>query len=55
MGIVIEDMDATITPEPEKASGSAQEESQKTKESADQSLASSLQHWARRQLRVKAD
>lgn len=54
MGIVIEDMDATITPEPEKVSGSTKEAAQEAKE-PDQPLASGLRHWAQRQLRVKAD
>jgi hypothetical protein len=55
MGIVIEEMDATIMPAAEGATASSQEEEQKPKTSAAEPLASSLQHLMRRQLRVKAD
>jgi len=55
MGIVIEEMDATIVPASDSAPANTQEQDQKPKTSTADTLASSLHHLMRRQLRVKAD
>jgi hypothetical protein len=55
MGIVIEEMDATIMPAPERAHAGSPNEEQKPKTSAAEPLGSSLQQLMRRHLRVKAD
>jgi len=55
MGIVIEEMDATIVPASESAPANTQEQDQKPKTSTADTLASGLHQLMRRQLRVKAD
>jgi len=55
MGLVIEELDATVEPAPGTAHASAQEEPKKAKTQGAASLDSDMRRLMRRQLRVKAD
>lgn len=55
MGIVIEEMDATVVPEPVNPPSNPPPETSKPAAREAEPFAATLRHWKRRELRVRAD